>query len=382
MELVREPVSWWNGYESLFIRSPYTEAADRGELIMWVRENAPTMYLPIPFQEFAEACPPWRHYPEKRWDMAMASMHPKYQLKDRSFIDFGGNTGYYTFLAKAVGCEYVVLVENDEKVAELAQRVNTLYDMGVVIRTDSMADYKFQHCDIAFCFSALPYVGGLKACKELLTYWSERVDILFIEMGDGGSQMEDITSLDEQRALFLTAGWQPTLLGENFSSHTNTMRPLWKLEAMRLVSEIYPFLPISNATQSKCYRDGKGRVLKDMSGGSLDHVTKEMDFQMRAWHRLREQVARPIHQVDYYLLMEDLGETEPITDMDKVMVSAETLLKGLKAAKVIHGDLDPPNLIIQDNVVKVVDFGWSQEDTGANNLDRERLMKALHDIAS
>lgn len=382
MELVRTFVPWWNGYETLLITEPYTEAENRGEIIMWVRENSPTMYLPIPFKGFSSACPPWRHNPEKRWDMAMASLHPKYQIKDRSFIDFGGNTGYYTFLAKAVGCEYVVLVDSDEKVTELAQRINTLYEMGVVIKTGSMEEYKFQHCDIAFCFSALPYVGGPDKCKELLKYWSERVDILFMEMGDGGSQMEDIVTQEEQFDLFLECGWQPTLLGENFASHTNTFRPLWKLEALRLLNHIDPFLPMGNATQSKCYRDGNGRVLKDMSGGNIDEVTRELHFHNRAYAVLPDQVARPINQIDHFLLMEDLGDTEPITDMFKVLESAEMLLDGLREARIVHGDLDPPNLIIQDNVIKVVDFGWSQAASGdIANLDRQRLMKAIYDIA-
>lgn len=382
MQLEKHPVSWWNGYDTVFIKSPYVASDDIGELISWINENVHSIYLPIPFAEFA-AFSPWRHFPEKRWEMAMNSLDSRYQLEDRSFIDFGGNTGYYTFLARASGFDNVVLVDTDDVLTELAERVNSLYKMGVQIFNKSMDDFLFQHCDIAFCFSALPYVGDVEKCKTLLKYWSERIDILFIEMGDGGSELEGFTEHSDQYDLFLECGWQPTLIGENLASHTNTIRPLWKLEALRLVTRLNPFLPMRNATQSKCYRNGKGLVLKDMTGGNLERVTQELNFQARAFVWLPEQVARPINQVGYSLLMEDLGETEPITDIKKVMASAEWLLACLKKAKIIHGDLDKPNLIIQDNVVKVLDFGWSQEaNSGSNNLDRKRLMKALHDIAS
>lgn len=76
--------------------------------------------------------------------------------------------------------------------------------------------------------------------------------------------------------------------------------------------------------------------------------------------------------------MEDLGDSAPVTDWASVIASAELLLDRLDEAGIIHGDLDPPNIIIQDNVLKVVDFGLA--GTGSHVEDRERLMKAIREL--
>lgn len=137
-----------------------------------------------------------------------------------------------------------------------------------------------------------------------------------------------------------------------------------------------------DSSQSKCYRDNKGFIFKDLTGGRPTHASDEYQFQSAAYKALPAQVPKPLHLGPDYIIMEDLGLSEKITDMVKVWDSAYSVLKGLKKAKVHHSDLRPDNLIIKNNIVHVIDFGWSRwiKDpiTIVNEVpDEKRIFRSL-----
>lgn len=136
---------------------------------------------------------------------------------------------------------------------------------------------------------------------------------------------------------------------------------------------------MQHGTQSKIYRDGKGRVLKDMRGGNLSVVRKEYEMQGSVYRKV-QQVPRPIILQDAFIVMEDLGMTEKITDLDFCLKAAEPLLDGLLAGGVRHNDLQPGNIIIKGNVPYAVDFGWARWESDPPldmPSDRISLLHAL-----
>ncbi len=142
---------------------------------------------------------------------------------------------------------------------------------------------------------------------------------------------------------------------------------------------INPCIPMPHGTQSKIFRDGKGCVLKDMRGGNPIIVKKEYEMQA-AVYSCGHHVPKPFALIGNYILMEDLGETEKITDLDMCLEEAESLLDSLEEAGVRHNDLQPGNIIVKKNVPFAVDFGWSQweQETPLDMPpDRDALLNAI-----
>ena len=137
---------------------------------------------------------------------------------------------------------------------------------------------------------------------------------------------------------------------------------------------------MSHGTQAKMFRDGNGIVLKDMRGGAPWKIHREYELQF-ATYQFVPRVPKPLYCKYSFLFMEDLGQTEWITDLDKCLEEAEVLLEGLKQAEVRHNDLQPGNIIIRDNVPYAVDFGWAQwmhdEPYPGQPSDRKALPQAI-----
>ena len=122
-----------------------------------------------------------------------------------------------------------------------------------------------------------------------------------------------------------------------------------------------PWVFVGNSTQSKCYRNGAGKILKHFRGGRREAIVREWEF-LRALEKL------PYFPTCYelgedYFTMEDFGDTEPITDLELAMQHGLKILEALKAAGIRHNDLAQQNLIVRGNVPHIIDFGRSQKLT-------------------
>lgn len=222
-------VPWWNGYQTWMI----TDTPDRptseqvSELISWKEQNVRDMFLPAPFEELM-SCHPWRHLAHERWDRCIGSIHG---ITNKSFVDIGGNTGYYAFLAKAFGANRAVLVDESETSIVFASRLEELYQVGIEAYCQKMEERDWENFDVGFSFSALPYLGqkNFPLMKSVLEQWSRKFGVLFLEMGDGGSFLKEVETLEQQKTLFIETGWLVEYLGTTWASHSGTDRPLWKL---------------------------------------------------------------------------------------------------------------------------------------------------------
>ncbi len=59
------------------------------------------------------------------------------------------------------------------------------------------------------------------------------------------------------------------------------------------------------------------------------------------------------------IFLEDLGDTQPVTENDALLTHAIFLLASLRQRGIWHGDLTAPNIIIRDDKPHAIDFGES-----------------------
>lgn len=144
---------------------------------------------------------------------------------------------------------------------------------------------------------------------------------------------------------------------------------------------ISPCLPMRHGTGAKMWRNGKGLIVKDLRGGNLAKVGKEYDIQRRLME-FTNLVPAVYACIDYFIIMEDLGERHQITDFDRAFLGAQSLLEALEKADIRHNDLQPANVFIRHNLPLALDFGWAQwmhEEPYPNHpTDRKALISAIH----
>lgn len=119
------------------------------------------------------------------------------------------------------------------------------------------------------------------------------------------------------------------------------------------------WVSIGRPTQSRVYRDGEGRILKHFRGGNRDAIVREWEF-MKALDGL-PYFPMCYELGDDYILMEDLGDTEPLTDLEGAMQHGLKALEALREAGIRHNDLAQQNVIVRGNCPRIVDFGRSQK---------------------
>ena len=143
--------------------------------------------------------------------------------------------------------------------------------------------------------------------------------------------------------------------------------------------EVFP----DKAIGTEAHRIGNDRVLLKLTEHRTQaHLENSFD---KLRHIESRYVPEAIEIGDGYLILSDMGTTEPVTDMHQAIYNAELLLEDLAKAQVHHGDLTSRNVIIRNNVPYAIDFfesRYMQElGTGAKpkrpEPDRYHLMRAL-----
>lgn len=243
MKIETVHVDWWNGYDTLFVTDPprRPSASEVRKLTTWIKENRPTCYLPIPFEEFLWLAP-WRHFPHERWEAmirgdSLASHVPDFSFEGKKVMDVGCSTGYYSFLAAAAGADKVIAIESYGKAHYLMDQVVKIYGLEETIE---VVDKPFhartpmlRRPEVIIAFSVLPYLGKKEPeqLRKALKAMAKYVGVSFLEMGDGGSELPWCQGDDAFRELFVESGFTTvSSLGSLFASHTNSHRTLWRCD--------------------------------------------------------------------------------------------------------------------------------------------------------
>ena len=141
-----------------------------------------------------------------------------------------------------------------------------------------------------------------------------------------------------------------------------------------------PCIPFSrHGTQARIWRDGKGKLLKDMRGGNLDKVRQEWEMQSAVYLSC-QLTAKPFELAGPFIIMEDLGESDEITSLEELYNLGAVLLEGLRKAGVLHHDLRIGNIIVKGNQPYALDFGWARWEKKAFQEDDSLLWLTLHQM--
>lgn len=147
---------------------------------------------------------------------------------------------------------------------------------------------------------------------------------------------------------------------------------------MRPEQLLMPCIPVKcRSTQSRAYRDGRGNFLKYCRGVPKHRMQPEWDFLCALTDS--RYFPNPYRFGDEYIIMEDLGDSEILDDLEFAQRHVEPLLTDLRRARILHNDLIPANTVIRGNVPHAFDFGWSKFVQGEldQTEDRQRLLRGL-----
>ena len=108
------------------------------------------------------------------------------------------------------------------------------------------------------------------------------------------------------------------------------------------------------------HRGSDGRILKTAKDGDgMWHLSNEISFlATMAPSGYAPKFLEGIGPTEAptSIFLEDLGDTEPVTDNDVVLTHAIHLLSWLRTLRIRHGDLTAPNIIIRNDKPYAIDF--------------------------
>ena len=113
-------------------------------------------------------------------------------------------------------------------------------------------------------------------------------------------------------------------------------------------------LVISNNGVSKVWREN-GHIYKQQPKTMTDNEWYALQVLADTGYVPKAEL------VDIEIIrMEDLGESEPVTDAEEFMRHLHTILQHLRLHALRHGDLTKYALIVKDNKPYIIDWGESR----------------------
>ncbi len=348
------------------------------------------VYEVIPFAGW-DHIPAGRNCAPARWK----AISEHYDFTGKSVLDLGGNYGHFAFRALAAGASRVVVIDPEE--TEIAAGPLFVEAYGyeniefISARAPAALEALEERFDVAFALSMLPYLryqGGDGAMAEAVTWLEKNVDeAVFVEPQLDGDSVGPHYWKDNKYVAdyFAAAGFTDCrVVGTGFLAGLRAKRDILRLSGWPNPLDFKDGRSVGITNNAKIHGGDGRRVVKWDKDGR-----PRLEFQML--RRLQGPgFPRAIEVADNYIVMTDVGLREPITDMAKVRASADAIVKELDGAGIKHGDIGEWNVIINDNMMHLVDFGTArfkgdkgyQPRAGDNPGNMRKLLKLLEGQAS
>lgn len=131
-------------------------------------------------------------YEKQRFDYILRHI----EIKDKSVLDIGGNTGYFTFESIKSGCSYVDYYEGNKAHAEFVNMAKGIFDSSKVNVYSDYFDFDGEHkpYDIILCLNVVHHLGddfsvagsideAKMMIKKTIQDMSRYGDIMVFQMG-------------------------------------------------------------------------------------------------------------------------------------------------------------------------------------------------------
>lgn len=130
--------------------------------------------------------------------------------------------------------------------------------------------------------------------------------------------------------------------------------PRWLELAIEFDRENLTGLPVSAFHNNgiSCVYRCEGKVWKR----SIPFLIENEIYCLQVMGSISSYVPKARRLDKYTIEMEDLGESEPITDREAFKLHKYGLIDAMQRCSLRHGDLTVANIIVKDNVPKVIDW--------------------------
>lgn len=315
-----------------------------------------------------------------------------YDFTGKTVLDLGGNYGYMAFRALAAGAKRAVVIDRERTEIAAGPLFAEAYGYDniqfIAASAPEALDTLTERFDCAFVLSMLPYLhyqGGAANMNKAAAWLGRNVEeVVFLEpqlKGDsvGPPEWQDNAAVCRY---FAQHGFQDCrIVGKGFTAGLGAQRSILRLSPWQDPEAFIRDRAKGITQNAKVYGDDGQRVIKWDKDGR-----PRLEFEMlRRLHG--PGFARAIEVTDRFVVMTDLGEREPITDMAAVKASADVIVRELDAAGILHGDIGEWNVIIKDNAMHLLDFGTArnkgdkgyQPRSGSNRGNMDKLLKLLEE---
>ncbi len=348
------------------------------------------VYEVIPFAGW-EHIPAGRNCAPARWK----AISEHYDFIGKTVLDLGGNFGHFAFRALAAGASRAVVIDAEETEIAAGPLFAQAYGFDniefISARAPAALEALDERFDCAFALSMLPYLryqNGDTAMAAASKWLRENVtEAVFIEPQLDGDSVGPPFWKDNGAVSSYFRGFgfdDCRVVGTGFLAGLGAKRDILRLSTW------------SNPLDLK---DGRSKGITTnatVHGGDGRRVVKwDKDGRPRREFEMLRRLQGPgfpraIEVTDNYIVMTDVGFREPITDISKVRASADAIVKELDSAGIKHGDIGEWNVVINDNMMHLIDFGTARDEgdkgyqprSGSNGGNMAKLLKFLEGQSS